>query len=388
MTFIYTRADLKQRINAGIHGKIGMLLDENETCNRAVRQFNTDVDARSNRRQQALVPNLYSGIFDYNCPSDLDALKVIDIPAQAKRQDGEFFLVPTTEFALKQQQGMIAIKDYNGTRALQIVSQVEDMTLIAAELDEYDGDGLWEEFGDAEFIGSDDADYIKGQGSVVFDINSAGGTTAGIFNSSITSFDLTNYMGGTSSFFIWAKIKSTTGITNYKIRFGNDASNYYEATTTTQADGTAFVVGWNLLRFDMDFTVISETGAVNETDVTYVAVYMTKTAGKVSESDYKFDWLVVKKGVIHNVDYYSKFGWKTAAGSYIENSTQDTDLLVADKDEYEMIIEKGTKLAAREVGEYEVAKDADNEYEKKVKNYQMNNPSEVKIMTSEYYTYA
>lgn len=388
MTFIYTRADLKQRINAGIHGKIGMLLDENETCNRAVRQFNTDVDARSNRRQQALVPNLYSGIFDYNCPSDLDALKVIDIPAQAKRQDGEFFLVPTTEFALKQQQGMIAIKDYNGTRALQIVSQVEDMTLIAAELDEYDGDGLWEEFGDAEFIGSDDADYIKGQGSVVFDINSAGGTTAGIFNSSITSFDLTNYMGGTSSFFIWAKIKSTTGITNYKIRFGNDASNYYEATTTTQADGTAFVVGWNLLRFDMDFTVISETGAVNETDVTYVAVYMTKTAGKVSESDYKFDWLVVKKGVIHNVDYYSKFGWKTAAGSYIENSTQDTDLLVADKDEYEMIIEKGTKLAAREVGEYEVVKDADNEYEKKVKNYQMNNPSEVKIMTSEYYTYA
>lgn len=388
MAFIYTRAELKQRINAGIQGKIGMLIDANETANEAVRTFTTDVDARSLRRQQALVPNLYSGIYDYNCPTDLDAMKIIDIPAQAKRADGEFFFVPTREFATKQEVGMVAIKDFNGTRALQIVSKVEDTSLVVSELDAYDGDGLWEAFGDAEYIASDDSDYIKGLGSTVFDISAAGGTTAGIQNSSITSMDITGFMGGTSSFFVWAKIESTTGLTNYKIRFGSDSSNYFTATTTTRADGTPFTVGWNLLKFDMDFTVISETGIPDESDITYIALYMTKTAGKVSESDYKFDWLVIKKGVIHNVDYYSKYGWQSSSGTYKENSTDDSDVLVADKDEYQMIIEVGKKLAAREVGDMEVAKDADFEYKEKIKNYKTNNPSEAKVMTSEYYTYA
>lgn len=388
MSFIYTRADLKQRMNSGIHGKIGMLIDSNETVNRAVRQYTTDIDARSLRRRQALVPNLYNGIYDYACPSDLDAMKIIDIPAQAKRQDGEFFLVPTTEFATKRQRGMIAIKDYNGVRALQINSQVDSNTLIISELDEYDGDGLWEAFGDAEFIGSDDSDFIKGQGSVVFDINADGGTTAGIFNTDLTSIDLSDYLGGTSSVFVWVKIESITGLTNYKLRLGNSTSSYYTITVTTQSDGTAFVVGWNLLKFDLDFSVISETVIpVDETDITYAAIYMTKLGSKVSEADYKFDWLVVKKGVIHNVEYYSKFGWQSSAGAYKENSTDDADVLVADKDEYEIIIEAATKLAAREVSEYDTAKDAADEYDKKTKKYQMTNPSHAMVMTSEYYTY-
>jgi hypothetical protein len=42
---------------------------------------------------------LYNGIFEYNCPSDLKANKIIDIPAQARRHDGEFSLTTPEEFA-------------------------------------------------------------------------------------------------------------------------------------------------------------------------------------------------------------------------------------------------------------------------------------------------
>lgn len=389
MPNIYTRSALKSIVNAGIHGKQGMLIDVNETLNQAVRQYTSDVDAASNRRRAVLSPNLYNDVFDYTCPTDLDGFKLIDIPAQAKRQDGDFFLVPTTEFALKKQRGMVSIKDYNGTRALQIVSQVDDDSVVVSELDSLTSGSVagasWTVFGDATSLDDDIDDYIKGAGSLKWDISAAGGTTAGIQHSAITPVDMVDYFGGTSSFFVWAKINSTTNLTNYILRFGTDASNYYSKTVTTQADGTAFAAGWNLLKFDV--SSYSTTGTPTDTDIKYFVIYMTKTAGKISESDYKFDWLVLKRGVIHNVEYYSSYGWTTSGGTYIANSTSDLDLLVADKEEYEIVIEKGIELASREVREYDIAADAERRYKEKVQHYRMRHPSEAKIFTNEYYAY-
>lgn len=389
MAFIYTRAQFKSQINAAIHGRLGMLRDEDETVNRAIRQANTDYDLRSARRQSVLSPNLFNGIFDYACPTDLDAYKLIDIPAQAKRWDGEFFFVPNNEFEIKRTKGMVAIKDYNSTRALRIVSNVDDDSVTVAELDSLtsgsSNNSNWLLFGDATGLAEDNDDYVKGSGSIKWNISAAGGTTAGIQHASINPVDISDYLGGTSAFFVWARITSTTNLTNYILRFGTDSSNYYSKTVTTQADGTAFVNGWNLLKFDV--SSLTTTGTPTDTNIKYFVIYMTKTAGKVSETDYKFDWLVLKRGVIHNVHYYSKYGWQSSAGAYKENSTDDSDLLVCDKDEYEFILEKGTELAAREVKEYDIAKEAERIYKQKGDAYQLRNPSEAKIMTSQYYDY-
>jgi hypothetical protein len=318
----------------------------------------------------------------------LDALKIIDIPGKAKRYDGEFFLVPPAQFATMPQKGMIAIKDFNGTRVLMANSNVDSKTLVVSELDSFvSGGGLWQLFGDAQFLGDDDSDFIKGAGSLTFDLSAAGGTTAGIFNSSINSVDLSNYLGGTSSFFVWAKINSVTGLTNYKLRYGSTASDYYTLTVTTRADGTAFTTGWNLLRFDITNALAVQTGAPNETALTYFALYMTKLGSKISETDYKFDYLVLKKGVIHNVDYYSKCGWTTSAGAYIENSTVDSDLLVADKDEYDLLVAKGREIAGFEVKEFDASAASALNFKDKKKDYQMRNPSEAKIMSSSYHEY-
>jgi len=388
MTFIYTRTQLKTDMNKGIHGKVGILINADDTMNRAVRQA-LGVDKRSSRRRATLSPNLFNGIFDYACPSDLDGLKLIDIPAQAKRGDGEFFLVPTTEFSIKKPKGAVAVKDFNGTRVLQINSSIADKEIVAAELDSLtsgSSDGSsWALFGDGTSLAADTDDFIKGAGAIKWNISSAGGTTAGIQHSSINAIDMTDYFGGTSAFFVWAKINSITNLTNYILRFGTDSSNYYYKTVTTQADGTAFVAGWNLLKFDV--SSYSTTGTPTNTNIKHFAIYMTKTAGKVSETDYKFDWLVLKRGVVHNVEYYSKYGWQSSAGAYKENSTDDLDLLVADTDEYEMIIEKAVEIAGREVKEFDIAREAERLYKEKVAEYKLRNPSEAKIMTSEYYAY-
>lgn len=401
MSFQYTRSELKQRVNAGIHGKVGMLIDINETLNESVRECfgpgfkdpatgrQYPLDFRSARRKATLTPNLYNEIFDYVCPSDLSGLKIIDVPAQAKRQDGEFFLVPTTEFAIKKQKGMVAIKNYNGTTVLQINSDVNSKTLVAAELDGLTSGSpsgtSWTAFGDAETLAADTDDYVKGNGSLKFNIDASGGTTAGIENAGVGALDMTDYFGGTSSFFAWAKIASTTNLTNYKLRFGTDSSNYYEKTITTQHDGTAFVNGWNLLRFDV--ASYSTTGTPTNSSIGYFALYMTKDAAKVSETDYKFDWLVLKRGVVHEVEYYTKYGWQSSAGAYKNNSTDELDVLVADDDEYQIILHKAISKAAAEAKEYEISGIHDSKFIDMAKAYAMSNPSEAKIMTSNYYDY-
>jgi hypothetical protein len=393
MAFIYTQSDLESRINAGIQGKIGMLISAEDTMNEAVRDVFANTDLRSARRRATLAPNLYNGIFDYTCPTDLKAGSIIDISGQAKRSDGSLAFVTPNEFDIKKPTSAIAIDDYNGTRVLKINSIVDSDSITVAELDSTTSGSsngtAWTGFGDVTTadIAADTDDYIKGNGSLKWNINATGGTTAGIVNTAINSVDLTNYLGGTSAFFVWAKINSATNLTNYILRFGNDSSNYYSKTVTAQADGTAFAAGWNLLRFEI--SSLTETGSVTDTALTYFAIYMTKTAGKISESDYKFDWLVLKRGVITNVKYYSKYGWQTSAAAYLENSTTTSDVLVADTDEYNLIIKKGRVLAMREIGfsEGEI-QSAERDYEKSRYDYMQRNPSEALILTNTYYEYA
>jgi len=394
MSFIYTKTQLKERLNAGIQGKSGILSSIDETVNEGVREcfssgFTDEkgnvypLDFRSARRKVALTPNLYNGIFEYSCPADLNAFKIIDLPAQAVRQDGEFFLVPASEFEVSKKLGMLAIRNYNGSRVINIVSNVNSESIVLSELDALNsGGGTWEEFGDAENVEADTGDYIKGNGSILFDINGDGGTTAGIKNDNLNSIDLTGYFDGTASIFVWAKINSATNITNYILRFGTNSSNYYQKTITSRHDGTAFEAGWNLLRFDI--SSLTTVGSPDLTDINYFTIYMTKTAGKVSESDYKFDWLVIKKGVYHYVDYYSKYGWQNNTGTYLENSTAETDILVADFDEFQIILQKCIEKAYAEIGDSDDEAKAKIRFREKCKEYMTRNPSEAKIMSIEY----
>jgi hypothetical protein len=235
---------------------------------------------------------------------------------------------------------------------------------------------------------------------MTFDISDAGGTTAGIQNSTITDFDLTGY----TSIFVWADITSPTDITNYILRIGNDASNYYSITTTTQADGNAFVEGKNLLQFNLSSK--SETGTVTETTCDYVVLYMTKAAGKISEKDYGFSDLQIHTGQLMNAVYYTKFGWQTSAGVYIENSTAVTDYINADTEEYDLFVPKGKAVTDyinadteeydlfvqkcksevfRDLKEFDLMKLAQQEYLDMKKVYGQKYPSERLLLTQKYY---
>ena len=74
----YTRGELKERINAGIKGKRGMLPDFDGTVNDAVRSVAIDgVDLRSLRRQAIIAPGLFTDVYSYPLPVDLKGNRIV-----------------------------------------------------------------------------------------------------------------------------------------------------------------------------------------------------------------------------------------------------------------------------------------------------------------------
>lgn len=390
----YTYNDLVNSVKVRLHNQLGQLQGAganttsiNVVINDAVRKAYSDLDFRSAKRKSTIAPNLFNDIYQYTCPTDLKGKKIIGIQPQIpdRGRFSEYTLLPEENFdQLKQSRSnLISFTDRDMVRKMLASVNVNDSGFTVSPLDALTGGGSWAAFGDAENLTADTYDYVKGSGSIKADISSAGGTTFGIQASDIPTFDLTSYKSNGSAF-VWVKITSTTNITNYKLRLGSDSSNYYEMTVTTTNEGTSFAAGWNLLRFD--FSGKSTTGTPDDDACDYAVIYMTKATGKVSETDYRFDHIIVKLGQINNLVYYSKYPWQTSAGTWIENSTATTDKLNLDTEEYDLIVEKSVENVATGIREYsEDWKIARENYKEMKAEYKRNYPSEALREETDYY---
>jgi len=382
----YTRTMLKASVNSRIHNKIGILSDSETTLNNGTREAISLLDFRSMKRKASTAPNLFNDIYQYSCPADLKGNKIIDLQPQTGERSkfNDWNLTHESEFdRLKNSEhNLLAFSDRDFTRKLLVSASVDDDGFVVSPLDALTGYGSWALFGDGENVSRDSYQFVKGSASIKFDISAAGGTTAGIQATDIPTFDLTNYKSYGSAF-VWVWITSATNLTNYILRLGSDSSNYYSMTATTTNEGLAFATGWNLLRFD--FSGKSTTGTPDDDACDYAAIYMTKTAGKISETDYRIDHIIVKLGAIHDLIYYSKYPWQSSSGTYKENSTADTDYLNVDTEEYQMIVEKCVEHAANEVRETSDALTASNKFEKLKREYQRVYKSESIRSNNTYY---
>jgi len=401
---IYTQSALRSDVNARIKGKIGVLVDAQSTINQGVREVLSDLDLITTRRRTPLVPNLYAGLFEYAAPTDLKAYSVITIQNQLNTPAIPWGLVPYEQFMRRQDGNTIGISHYDGVKKIYLntsgsvyyynycnngdynfgsTSLAPNARTTIAGLDTLSsGGGTWSAFGFVTpgEVYKDESNFVEGSGSIRFNINAASGTTAGIVNSTLNSSDMSTYFSQNGSAYVWAFITSITNITNFKLILGSNSSNFNSMTATTQSDGTAFVNGWNLIAFDL--STASLTGTPVNTAITYSAIYMTKTTAKVSETAYRFDFLVLRRGQVNNLYYYSSYGWQSSVGAYKVNSTSASDLLNADEDEYQLILAKCSELAALEVDEDRAADSNALRYRELKKYYKMNNPSEALIMIS------
>jgi len=384
----YTYQNLLDSVKSRLHNQLGQLGTTSLVAiNDAVRAT-LEVDFRTTKRKSLVAPNLFDDIYEYNCPTDLKKKKIVGIQPQKliRSRHTSYELVPEENFdQLKQsRENILSVSDADLVRKVLASVRVNDLSLVVSPLESLTSGGTWAAFGDAENLSVDTYDYIKGSGSIKWDIDASAGTTAGIQSSDLNTFDLTNYASA-GSVFVWCYLTDATNVTNFILRLGNDSSNYYAMTATTPNDGTSFVDGWNLVRFD--FSGKSTTGTVDEDACDYAVIYMTKDSGKVSETDYRFDHIILKLGEINNLIYYSNYMWRNSTSiTWKANSTSTDDLLNADEDEYNLIVEKCVEQMAVGIREYENDYQiARRNYMEMKKEYQRQYKSEALSETTDYY---
>jgi hypothetical protein len=388
---IYTYANIQSAVNRRLHNKLGLMTDPRSSINDAVRELLLLMDIRSAKRRAQLAPNLFEDVFSYGCPADMKGVAIVDLQRQTddRPRQEDFTLVGEQQFDQRKslREGLVAFTDRDFTRKLLISTRIDDQTLIVDSLDSTvsSSSTSWTGVGDATNLRTDNQNYVKGDGAIEFDLN-AGQTTAGIQNTNLEIFDLTNYIGN-GSVFVWVYIVTAdANITGVTLKLGNNTSNYFTRTVTTTNEGLAFQQGWNLLRFDLNG--ITQVGTVTLNTCSFASVYLNKLNTKLAETSYRFDNIMVKNGRFYNLIYYSKYPWQTATGTYIENSTADTDLLNLDTDEYQLAVEKAVELCGMETEDANDVELATTRFAALSKKYTQNHPSEAITWTESYYDLA
>ena len=376
---------LNEVLDAARRSNIINVITARIPLNRAVRRVIQRVDLRSTKRNAVMASNLFRDRLSYQVPSDLKADAIIDIPPQTgRRTDYKLELVTQSIFDRNKtiKRNMVAVATDDLVKRILFSGTVDDTTLLMASLDTLTADGgTWIAVGDANTVVADADNKRGGGGSIKYDLTGSA-TTAGIQNTTLTTFDITNFTND-GVVYVWVYINSTTNLTNFIFDVGNDlTTNFYSDTVTTQFDSTAFVNGWNLLRFE--FSGITVNGTITDTAIDSMRIYMTKTAGK-SDDGYRFDHIEFHTGEIVDILYYSRFAWQSSGGTFLEDSTADTDLLNAETEEFQGFIFSAKMELFRETRRFDLVADAKNEYLEWREDYKNKNPTERLILTREYY---
>jgi hypothetical protein len=377
----YTYSDLYDEVNNRLHNKIARIAVPRKSINAGVRKA-VGVPLKTLRRTYPVPIRLLDEIYSYTAPSDVQGHKIIDLNPIAKVRSSRFEWnnVHSSLFERYKSSGraILCVTSNGNQRILKAnVSGNENSTIIS-ELDSITDGGTWAIVGTASNLETDSTTFLHGNGSVKFDIGV--GTQDGIDVTLTSASDIKDYVADGSAY-VSVSLPSISGVTGVTVRLGSSSSAYLECSVTSDISGNNIIEGFNTFRLKLSDG--TETGTPDYEDIDYAAVLIDKDTTTLT--GVRIDKLMVGAGTQHTLDYYSRFGWQSATGTWKENSTLDTDVLNAEQEEFDLITEYCLIECAKASREYQ---DIDvNELELIKRQYLMRNPDCSMKLVNDFYNF-
>lgn len=290
-------------------------------------------------RLGTLSSTVHDDIYNYALPSDYNSL--IDLIPQNDRNNWDLaFRKYAGQFDLEKaiKQKTVSIEGDNGTKIIRINWRSRAGKTLHT-MDSVTSNGTWSAVGSATGISASTIFKVSGSASIEFNIVASGD---GIQNTSMTAVDLTDE-DEVADAFVWMYFGTVP--TSVSARWGNDlTTNYWSSTAqTTQADGTSFKVGWNLIKFP--WSTATETGTVTPSTIDSFRVTVVSSA----QNNVRVDNIVFSIGRNFDIKYYSKYLFKNSSGTYISRPTADADTVLVDNDSLPLYLLELLKAMAHQV---------------------------------------
>jgi hypothetical protein len=329
---------------------------------------------------------VFNSVFDYSLPSDVKGDRIIDIRPQAGRNPADVFNQGYAQTFDKTKLLGLANQIYTQHNTGVKTIRIEAPTLISpVTITDTSSTQNWNTFGAASNLSLDTTNNIAGGGALQFDLN-AGGITGFISNSLLNPVDLTTQKN-ISSLFAWIYLPKGSAISSIDVIYGDDTSNYYSNTVTTNQLGNSFENGNNLIQLDWK----SAIPVGNPTGVISYVMFVFPYDGTL-QTGVKICNLTSNLGSIFEIQYYSKFLFRNASTNAFQETIVDTTdngkIINLDTESYNLLFNKCAFFIAQTLQGADAQYDADywdTEYKEALKRYKAQNPSEAMKKSEVYY---
>lgn len=334
-----TLAQLKADIISKMKGtSLREVKDFYGTAAAAADRMLARIDPDETRRTATLATPFWDNVNDYVPASDYKRMIDIRPTANANRQDmpgnSDFDQTTPKQFNEDLSADSFSIRWNNGVRTMRAQVLPSGNTATMDTFDSATSNGTWNGEADISGLYTEPLNYIQGNGALGF--NLSGVTGAGdILNTTAMVTDLSQLRyEDASMIFFYIPPGYSSRFTSFTLRRGSSATAYIQVTVSTKADGTAFSDGWNFLLFEWNQGIF--TGTPDDTQNTYRCFGVNYTVGTAINSCLIDSW-TDSLGVLYEMEYYSEYMFRTAAGIWIARPTLDTDLVNVGPASYEIL---------------------------------------------------
>jgi len=400
-----TYASLKALVDSKL-GKASGTMTESEymaNMNASLDYLRSLIDVPEAEKTQTLSPALFTDVVLYTPPTDLFGDSILDIRPLVELPYRPIYnsnqRMTPTEFnnnLLGDHHDRKWAIEYNqGDKYFRILNSLEGRTLNIAvnNCDSYNGNGTWTADttgSDANTVATDNVNYFEGSGSVSFNITVGQSVNnyATIYNPSLNSTDISDTNDPYLLFYVY--LPSITNFTSVTMYVGSDTAatpstkaNYYTFTSTTQFDGSALVVGRNLI--GVKLSSATETGSVNDAAISYLELRLTYAGSYTSQTGVLLDAVFFREGQIYQIRYFTNSMVESAAGVAKQYFTADDDITIWNPDTELVFVDLAAGYLAPNSGDFMSGKNFREIAMESIMRYKSRYPQERKLLSKSWY---